>query len=81
MSSQVHRHTKTVVAENIRAARVAKGLTQRQVSEALGMDAMAVSRWERAKVLPDPVGTMPRLAHVLGVEVGWLYTDHERSAA
>lgn len=81
MSSQAHRHTKTIVGENIKAAREVKKLTQRQVAGALGMDAMAVSRWERGKVLPDPVATMPRLADVLGVEIGWLYTDHERSAA
>jgi len=81
MSSQVHRHTKSIVAENIKAARDAKGLKQREVAVALGMDSISVSRWERGKSLPDPVATMPRLAELLGVDVGWIYTDHERSAA
>ena len=75
------RHIKSIVGDNVRAARMARGMTQRDLAAELGMDAMAVSRWERGRVMPESVATMPRLAAALDVPIGWLYTDHEEEAA
>lgn len=41
---------------------------------------MYISRWERGRVTPSVVN-LESLANALGVTVGWLYTDHDRSAA
>ncbi len=81
MSSQGARQIKSIVGGNIRTARKAKKLTQVQLAAALNMDPIAVSRWERGSNMPDAVATVPRIAEALGVEIAWLYTDHERRAA
>lgn len=81
MSSQASRQIRSIVGDNIYAARDARRLSQSKLAAELGMNSIAVSRWERGKTLPDPVATMPRLAEALGVEIGWLYTDHGRKAA
>lgn len=81
MSSQVPGHIKTILARNIREARDARGLTQRQLGALVNdMDGMTVSRWERGRVTPS-LENMTALANALGVDVAWLYTDHERKAA
>lgn len=41
------------LSENIRARRKAKGLTQEQLAEALGVTVGAVSKWESGSTLPD----------------------------
>lgn len=49
-------------------ARKAKGLTQKQLSEALGVTDKAVSKWERGVSCPD-ISLLTPLAGVLGVTV------------
>jgi len=81
MSSQAPGHIKLIVARNIREARDARGLTQRELGALVnGMDGLAVSRWERGKVLPS-TQSLTALATALGVDAAWFYTDHERKAA
>ena len=44
--------TPTTVGPNLRAARDARGWTQRQVADAIGVTPADVSRWERGTVEP-----------------------------
>ncbi|MFQ8983728.1 MAG: helix-turn-helix domain-containing protein [Evtepia sp.] len=49
----------------IRSRRAARGLTQAQVAQALGVTATAVSKWERNASLPE-ITLLPALARLLG---------------
>lgn len=80
MPSQERRHIKLIVAANIKAAREAQGLVQREVAARLEMDSVAVSRWERGKVMPT-LTNLSRLADVLDRDVAWFYVDHDQVAA
>ncbi|MBR3299437.1 MAG: helix-turn-helix transcriptional regulator [Clostridia bacterium] len=65
----------------IAAKRQEKGLTQLELGEKLGVTDKAVSKWERDISCPD-IGSIPRLAEVLGVSVEELMrVDKEASAA
>lgn len=50
----------------IRALRLERGMTQRQLAEALGLCDKTVSKWERGLGCPD-VSVLNRLAQLLGV--------------
>lgn len=52
------------LAENIRQARLAQGMTQSTLAEALGVSDRAVSRWENSAAAPD-VTLLSRLALTL----------------
>jgi transcriptional regulator with XRE-family HTH domain len=80
MTSQGSSQIVSVVAQNILAARVDRGYTQRQVAAWLGLDVRAVSRWERSGVIPSP-SNLAALATLLGRSPGWFYTNHEERAA
>lgn len=80
MQSQASRHIKSIVARNLRAARAARGMTQRELAHALETDAMSVSRWERARVMPN-LANLTALSAALDVPVDWLLTHEEERAA
>jgi DNA-binding transcriptional regulator YiaG len=81
MGSGSTRHISATVGANIQAARKDAGLTQHELAVKLGrVDAMAVSRWERAVHRPNDMALL-RLAEVLERSVPWFYTEHERKAA
>ena len=56
------------IAEQISALRKAKGLTQNELGERLGVSFQAVSKWERGETLPD-VALLPDLARVLETSI------------
>ena len=56
----------------IAAIRKAKGWTQAQLAERMGVSVQAVSKWETGASWPD-VTTLPRLAGELGVSIDWLF--------
>lgn len=58
--------------ENLRKARLARGLTQEALGEKLGMAAQTVSKWERGESLPD-AALLPPLADLLGVSLDRLF--------
>ncbi len=58
----------TKFAEQIYALRKAKGLTQNELGERVGVSFQAVSKWERGETLPD-ITVLPDLARVLETSV------------
>lgn len=64
MTSQPSRQIAQITGANLKAARAARGLTQRQVAEAVGATSMDVSRWETGRVEPGP-GYRQKLAAAL----------------
>lgn len=67
------------LSRNIKAARQAAGLTQRELAIRLGLTDLTVSRWERDFAVPGK-DNLSALAYRLGVDIAWLYTDHEEAA-
>ena len=55
----------------IRRLRLARGLTQASLAQAIGVSHKAVSKWETGGGSPD-LSLLPLLAQTLGVEVGCL---------
>ena len=58
--------------EKIRALREAKGMTQTELAEALGVDQTTISTWETGKAAPT-MFNLQRLADLLGVSPGDLF--------
>ena len=66
------------IAENIAAFRKAKGYTQEQLGEILGVTNQAVSKWESAITYPD-IMLLPEIAEALDITLNDLYgikNDH-----
>jgi transcriptional regulator with XRE-family HTH domain len=80
MTSQAPGAFATTIGQNIRAARKAAGMTQRQLANKLDTDPVLVSKWERARHRPNDENLFA-LARECGVEPSWFYMDHEREAA
>ncbi len=64
-----------IIGEQIAKFRKAKGLTQRELGEAIGVSASAVSQWESGGT-PD-ISLLPALSDVLGVTVDSLFGREE----
>ena len=60
------------ISQNIAAFRKAKGYTQEQLGELLGVSNQAVSKWETGVSYPD-VMLLPNIAEALGVTLNDLY--------
>lgn len=63
----------------IRALRLEKGMTQRDVAEALLVSEQAVSKWERALGCPD-VSLLRKLAEILDVDVRSLLSGEMKAS-
>ncbi len=57
-----------ITAQTIKRLREAKGLTQTELAEQIGVGCKAVSKWETSKGLPD-ISLIEPLSHALGVSV------------
>ena len=57
-----------ITGTTIKRLREAKGITQQQLADEIGVSSKAVSKWETAKGLPD-ITLIESLAKVLGVSV------------
>lgn len=62
------------VAENIREARVAAGMTQSELADAVGKTRAAVTQWESGWVEPR-LGTLGEIAAAVGTSVSALVGD------
>ena len=56
------------IGENVKRARVAAGLSQKQLAEKLGVTVMTVSRLERGVVKDVTIANLRRVAEALGVD-------------
>ena len=64
-------------AEIFRRWRIEKGYTQQQAANLLFIERTTVAKWENGSRLPD-VHLFPRIAELLGVDVGSLLTSADR---
>lgn len=74
------RKREPIVARRLREARIAAGLSQRELGVRAGMDPSVasprVNQYERAKHLPDPL-TLERLGTVLNCPLPYFYADDD----
>ena len=64
-----------IVASNIRAESARRGLYQRDIANALGLQQATVSkRWRGGRAWP--LEDLPTVADILGVSVAYLVTDN-----
>ena len=68
------------VSARLRAARLGTGLTQKQLAEALGVDSITVSRWERGVTSPS-LPRLRRIADVTGTTVSDLLRNADAATA
>ena len=66
------------IGRRLRAARVQAGLTPKQVSEALQMNASSIYQWERGETMPD-FDRAIQLAHLYGMTVSELAGDDQEA--
>ncbi len=67
------------VGTRIRAARLARGMTQAMLAEAVGVTRSAVAQWETDRA-GQVRGNLTRIASVLGVSVQFLLEGHGGNA-
>lgn len=65
------------IAGQISTLRKAKGLTQNELGERVGVSFQAVSKWERGETLPD-IALLPDLAKVLETSIDNILLGSER---
>ena len=63
------------IGENIRALRKARGFTQEQLADMLGISFQAVSKWENNANTPD-ISLLPMIAKALGTSIGQLFSEN-----
>ena len=67
-----------LIGDRIKAARLAKGLSQEQLGEKLGVSFQAVSTWEQGRFLPD-AERLPELAKALDLSLDSLFAEEEKN--
>ena len=65
---KAHSDVKQQVGQQIRDARKAKGMTQKEVGDKLGVSESAVNRYENGKVNAS-LDTLQKLVNVIGVSL------------
>lgn len=65
------------VGEQIVTLRKAKGLTQSELADRIGVSFQAVSKWERGESLPD-ISLLPDLAKILETTIDYILTGSEK---
>lgn len=81
MTMQAPHQIGATVGANIRSARKAANLTQRQLAQRVNdVDPLAVSRWERGESRPNDMN-FAALAATFGVPIAWFYMDHSTDGA
>lgn len=69
----------SIIGKQIKKYRTAKGITQEQLGQLVGVTTQAVSKWERGGT-PD-AELLPRLSQVLSVSIDALFGGEEQSFA
>ncbi len=65
------------IAGRLKAARLALGLSQKDIYEAIGVKAAAWSHWESGKRMPDPT-VMFKFYRLHGITLEWIYGGDPR---
>lgn len=65
------------VGEQIATLRKAKGITQNELGERIGVSFQAVSKWERGETLPD-ITLLPDLAKILETTTDYILLGSEK---
>ena len=60
------------IGNRLRAARLALGLSQKDLYEAIGVKAATWNHWESGKRIPDPL-SMAEFYRLHGVTMEWIY--------
>lgn len=68
----------TKIGKQIAMLRIAKGITQSELGERVGVSFQAVSKWERGETLPD-ISVLPDLAAILETTVDNILSGCEHS--
>jgi transcriptional regulator with XRE-family HTH domain len=67
-------------AVNVRAARIAAGLTQEQLARAANVSLRTVLTWERSEIRGLPIDeNLCALAEALGKDPAWFIERHEHN--
>jgi transcriptional regulator with XRE-family HTH domain len=69
-----------IVAANLREARLARKLSQREVGIAVGTTGPAISRWEAGRIEPGPAYRQALAELFFDGDVSALYRETERAA-
>ncbi len=64
------------LSKNLRRLRVAAGMTQKELADAVGYSEKTVSKWECASGIPD-IGTLYEVAAILKVSLDTLFSDEQ----
>lgn len=76
MTATKNPHDRSIFAQRLRKARLAKGWTQRELAWYLRTDQGRVINWENDKHTPR-IGALTEIAKLLGVRVDWLLGEGE----
>lgn len=71
----------SAIGDRLRGLREARGLTQSQVADAIGVDAQTVSRWERGERVPNAQAYTKALALLSGSGLGRLAESSDAYSA
>jgi DNA-binding XRE family transcriptional regulator len=63
---------KTECGKRLAAARIALGMTQETMAEALLVERKAYAHWETGRIMPQPLA-MIRLKQQFGISLDWIY--------
>lgn len=74
MPSQPTSQLRATIAANLDAAIAAKGLTNREVGDAVGTTEHQVWRWRRGRVRPADT-TLAALASALDRDIAWFFVE------
>lgn len=66
------------IGEKIRAARIAKGLTQEELGEILGVQKSAVAKYESGRVVNIKRSTLKKISDALGIRPSELFFEEEK---
>jgi transcriptional regulator with XRE-family HTH domain len=70
------------IGEKIKAARIAKGMTQEELGEILGVQKSAIAKYEKGRVVNIKRSTLKKISEVLGIRPSELiYEEIEKSPA
>jgi transcriptional regulator with XRE-family HTH domain len=70
------------IGEKIKSARIAKGMTQEELGEILGVQRSAIAKYENGRVVNIKRSTLKKISNVLGIRPSELiYEEIEKNPA